>query len=427
MSKKNKDDRRIFYKTQNEQQLLEKRWREQQRSVWLFLRNQWLNAPIPRNVNWMWCLGSVLFIFICLLLASGIILSLWYIPQKDYAFTSVLTISRKVNLGWLFRDVHIHATGIVFIGLWLHMMRGIFYGSYKPPRDGLWYTGSTLFLLIFFTTYLGQILNWSQQGLYSFQVLSTSLEKLPILGKSLHYLLLGANYGESPRLSHIYALHIILAFIIFGLIGIHIIFVHISGSNNPLGVALSKRDHARLYPWAFARDGIVVILALILLTFLIFFWPDFAQTTSSWQAADLLNPSPDYSNPWYFAPFVSLMNAMPSPRLGSLVIVYFFLCTFLLPQIDKSPTRSAVFRPVFRIMCYIFFIHIGFLWMGSLPFQLWPESWNTYIIRQSAVVLVLFYPLLFIVSRLEAEPPLPQSITDYHRDKAREKYGAHND
>ncbi len=420
------NERRIFNKTQNEQELLEKRWKAQQRSVWLFIRNQWFNAPIPRNINWLWSLGSILFLVIALLLMSGIILALWYIPSFDDAFSSVLHISYKVHFGWLFRNLHIHATGILFIALWLHMMRGIYYGSYKPPRDGLWYMGVMLFMLIFFAAYLGQILNWSQQGLYAYQVLSSSFAKLPF-GHKLHYLFLGANYGELPRLSHIYALHIIFAFSILLLMGLHILFVHISGANNPLGVALPQKDHTRLYPWAIARDGIAIILAFMLLSFLIFFWPDFAQTSSSWQAADLLHPSPYYSNPWYFAPFVTLMNAMPTPKLGAMAIVYFFLCTFFLPLIDKSPTRSALFRPIFRFMCILFFIHIAILWLSSLPFQPWPKPWNNYMSFQASVVLLSFYPLLFMVSRLEGQPPLPQSITQYHRQRALKKYGADND
>ncbi len=421
-----KKQRRILEKTQIEQELLEKRWLAQQRSVWLFLRNQWFNAPVPRNINWLWSLGSVLFVVIALLVMSGIILALWYIPSFEHAFESVLQISYNVRFGWLFRNLHIHATGILFVALWLHMMRGMYYGSYKPPRDGLWYLGSLLFMLIFFTAYLGQILNWSQQGLYAYQVFSESLQKLP-MGRLLHALLLGSNYGEPPRLSHIYALHYIFAFSILLIIGLHILFVHISGANNPLGVALPQKDHTRLYPWAIARDGIAVIIALMLLSFLIFFWPDFAQTSSSWQNANQLNPHLDYSNPWYFAPFVSLMEAMSFPQLGSLAIVYFFVCTFFLPLIDKSPVRSALFRPIFRVMCILLFSHILVLWFVSLPFQPWPNSWNGYMQKQAATVLLIFYPLLFVVSWLEVLPPLPKSITQYHRQRALKKYGADND
>ncbi len=420
------NERDIFKKTQNEQELLEKRWRAQQRSVWLFIRNQWLNAPIPRNINWLWSLGAILFVIIALLIMSGVILALWYIPSFDEAFESILRIHYQVHFGWLFRNLHIHATGILFLTLWLHMMRGIYYGSYKSPRDGLWYMGSLLFMLIFFTAYLGQILNWSQQGLYAYQVLSSSLENLPF-GQKLHFLLLGALYGEPPRLSHIYALHILFAFSILLLMGLHILFVHISGANNPLGIALPQKDHTRLYPWAIARDGIAIILALMLLSFLVFFWPDFAQTSSSWQPANLLYLNPNYSNPWYFAPFVSLMNAMPVPQLGSMAIVAFFLCTFFLPIIDKSPTRSALFRPVFRFMCILLFIHIVILWLASLPFYPWPKNWNNYMRLQGAIVLLSFYPLLFIISRLEGQPPLPQSITQHRRNRAFKKYGAHND
>ncbi len=413
--------RKLFEKAQKEQEYLEKKWAGQQRSVWLFLKNQWLHAPIPRNVNWLWSMGSALFILLVILLFSGVILSLWYVADQNLAFPSVLTISHQVNFGWLFRSAHIHGSGLIFTALWLHIGRSIYYGSFKPPRDMVWYLGAGIFILIFITSYLGQILNWSAQGLYAYGVFSDSLHQIPFVGDLLHQLVLGVQYGASPRLSHLYALHAIFAFLIFWLVGFHIIFIHISGSNNPLGVALPKKDHTRLYPWAFSRDGILVTFSLLLLAIFVFLFPEFAQSPANWLDASVKVPVMDYSNPWYFAAFVSMMEAAPNPRWGAASILYLFIALFFMPMIDKSPTRSAVFRPLYRILCMLLFIHVGILWLAALPVDLIHEGVRFWLIRQAWIVIWLFFPFVAIISRLESRQDLPSSIEMYRRQYFQKK------
>ncbi len=418
---RSEQSRKLFEQAQEEQEHLEKKWAGQQRSVWIFLKNQWLHAPIPRNANWLWGIGSMIFILLLLLLFSGTVLALWYVADRKFAFESVLHMQQQVQLGWLFRAVHVHGSGIVFTALWLHIGRSIYYGSFKPPRDVVWYIGGIIFVFIFLTSYLGQILSWSAQGHYAYLVFSNSLHYIPLIGDMLHQLVLGVAYGEYPRLAHIYAWHTILAFMVFWLVGFHIIFIHISGSNNPLGVALPKKDHTRLYPWAFARDGIFVTFSLMALAVFVFFFPEFAQTSANWQPAEMELPFDDYSNPWYFAAFVSMMQAAPNPWWGGASVIYFFLGLFLMPMIDKGPTRSAIFRPVYRFLCIVFFVHMGILWLGALPMEPLHAGMKFWLMRQAWLVVWLFFPLVAFVSRVENKRDLPSSIEDYRRQYSRKK------
>src|ERR1700730_5320973 len=387
------------------------RWIDYRLPIFTFLHHELHEYPTPRNLNYLWNFGSLVGIVLVIMIATGIVLAMNYTPSVGGAFNSVEHIMRDVNYGWLIRYVHTTGASMFFAAVYIHIFRGLYYGSYKAPRELLWIMGVVILLLMMATAFFGYTLPWGQMSFWGATVITNLFSAIPIVGDSIVTWLLGGFGVGDATLNRFYALHYLLPFVIVAVVLLHLVALHRFGSNNPDGIDVKEApDTLPFHPYYTVKDlfGLAVFL-------LVFGWFAFYEPSA------LLNPDNSIpANPgvtpaeivpeWYLLPYYAILKSIPNKLLGVFAMVGSLLVLFAVPWLDTSPVRSARFRPVYRVFFLVLVADcLLLIFAGGKP----PEGTWLLLSRLGAAYYFLhFLVVLPLVGRLEKPLPLPFSISE---------------
>ncbi len=367
--------------------------------------------PIPRNLNYWWTFGGILTFMLGVQMVTGIVLAMHYTPHVDFAFNSVEAIMRDVNYGWLLRYVHATGASFFFLAVYIHMARGMYYGSYKEPREVLWILGVILFLLMVITGFMGYVLPWGQMSFWAATVITNLFSAIPLVGDPVVTWLWGGYAVGNPTLNRFYSLHYLLPFVIAGVVVLHIWALHMVGQNNPTGVEpKDEKDTVAFTPYATAKDAFFIGVYCIVFAWFIFYIPNYLMHSDNYIMA---NPgqTPTHIVPeWYYLPFYAILRAIPNKFIGVCALGLSIIVLAFLPWLDTSRVRSANYRPIYRQFLLIFFAAvIGLGYLGSQP----PEGGYVIAARILTVYyFAYFFVILPLVGLLETPKPLPNSISE---------------
>lgn len=359
----------------------------------------------PRNLNYLWNLGSIAGIALMIQIVTGIILAMHYTPHVDHAFDSVEHIMRNVNYGWLIRYIHEVGASMFFVAVYLHIFRGLYYGSYKSPRELLWHIGIIIFLTMMATAFMGYVLPWGQMSYWGATVITNLFSAIPWVGDSIVTWLWGGFSVDNPTLNRFFVLHYLLPFIMVGLIVLHIWALHTHGSNNPTGVKLKDKDMIPFHPYYTVKDFVGFGIYFLIFAYFIFYQPNSLGHPDNYIPA---NPmvTPEHIVPeWYFLPFYAILRAIPSKFGGVLLMFASILILFILPWLDRSPVRSANYRPLYKIIFWLFIVDcIALGYIGGMPAE---EPYITASRVCSAYYFFHFLILVPLIGVIEKPKQLP--------------------
>jgi ubiquinol-cytochrome c reductase cytochrome b/c1 subunit len=387
------------------------RWLERRLPIVSFVHASFVAYPTPRNLNYWWTFGAILTFMLAVQIVTGVVLVMHYTPHVDHAFNSVEQIMRDVNYGWLLRYLHANGASMFFLAGYIHIARGLYYGSYKEPREILWILGVILFLLMIATGFMGYVLPWGQMSFWAATVITNLFSAIPIVGDSIVSWLWGGYAVGNPTLQRFFSLHYLMPFVIVGVVILHVWALHVVGQNNPAGVEpKSEKDTVAFTPYATLKDGFMVVAFCLLYAWFTFYIPNFLGHPDNYIPA---NPAvtPTHIVPeWYYLPFYAILRAIPNKLLGVLALIASIVILAFLPWLDTSRVRSATYRPLYRQFFWIFvLVVIGLGWLGSKPAE------GIYVI--AARILTAYYFLHFLIlmpllGLIEQPRPLPASISD---------------
>ena len=384
-------------------------WIDYRLPVVSFFKHSAVDYPTPKNLNYWWNFGSLAGFFLLVQIITGIILSMHYTAHVDHAFDSIEHIMRNVNHGWLIRYIHMNGASFFFIVVYIHIFRGLYYGSYKAPRELLWWLGILILLLMMATAFMGYVLPWGQMSFWGATVITNLFSAIPLIGDSITQWLWGGYSVDNPTLSRFYTLHFLLPFLIVGVVILHIVALHTHGSNNPLGIdKKGPQDTIPFHPFYTIKDLFGLSFALTIFFTVVFFAPDYLGHPDNYVPADPLKTPAHIVPEWYFLPFYAILRAIPDKLGGVIAMFSAIFVLFLLPWLDTSRVRSATFRPIYKKLFWLFVLDALVLgWVGSKPAE------GIYIIISRLATLyyfVHFLILLPLLGKFEKNRPLPQSI-----------------
>jgi quinol-cytochrome oxidoreductase complex cytochrome b subunit len=386
------------------------RWIDYRLPVFTFMNHELNEYPTPRNLSYWWNFGSLAGIMLVTMIVTGVVLAMHYTPHVDYAFQSVERIMRDVNYGWLIRYLHMNGASMFFIVTYIHIFRGLYYGSYKSPRELLWMLGVIILILMMATAFMGYVLPWGQMSFWGATVITNLFSAIPFVGEKIVTWLWGGFSVDNPTLNRFYSLHYLLPFLIVGVVVLHLVALHRFGSNNPLGIdTKGPQDTLPFHPYYTAKDMFGLGVFLIIYAIIVFFAPNLFGEPDNYIPANPLATPPHIVPEWYFLPFYAILRAVPN-KLGGVVLMFSsILLLFVLPWLDRSPVRSGRFRPMFRIFFWLLVLDAVVLGVvGANP----PEG-NWILFGRIATIwyFVHFLIVLPLLSRLERPRPLPISIS----------------
>ena len=373
--------------------------------------------PTPKNLNYWWTFGGILTFCLMTQIVTGVILGMHYVAHTDHAFESIEHIMRDVNYGWLLRYVHANGASMFFLAVYIHIFRGLFYGSYKAPREVIWIIGVIIYLLMMATAFMGYVLPWGQMSFWGATVITNLFSAIPFVGESITTWLWGGYSVDNPTLTRFYALHYLLPFLIFGLIILHIWALHVPGNNNPVGIDVKKNSNETMpfHPYMVMKDLTALLVFIIIFFWFVFFAPNALGHPDNYIEANPLVTPAHIVPEWYLLPFYAILRAIPS-KLGG--VIFMFAAIFvliLLPWLDTSKVRSSVFRPLYRKFFWVLVFTVILLgYLGAKP----PEGIYLVLSRiGTAYYSIHFLVLLPLLGRYEKTDPLPVSISDPVLDK----------
>ena len=390
-------------------------WIEFRLPIVSYIEKEYKDYPMPKNCNYFWSFGALATILLVVLIDSGIFLAMHYTPHTDMAFDSVERIMRDVSYGWLLRYMHSNGSAFFFIVVYIHILRGMYYGSYKYPRELNWILGVFIYLLMMATSFLGYTLPWGQMSYWGATVITNLFSAIPLVGDGLKTWILGDYTVGNATLNRFFALHNVLPFVILGVVGLHVVAVHVHGSNNPAGIDIkSKGDTVSFFPYMIVKDTLAVCVCGVAISVIIFFGPNLmAEVDNYIPAAPLVTPSHIVAN-WYLAPFYAILRAIPD-KLGGVVLMFAaILILFVLPWLDTSKTKSCNYRPVYKWFMMLFFVNFFVLgYVGMKP------AAGTYLLI-ARIGLVYYFVFLLIltpfIGKFEKPKQIPASISDILKD-----------
>ena len=386
------------------------RWIDHRLPIFTFMDHELNEYPTPKNLNYFWNFGSLAGISLVIMIVTGIVLAMSYTPHVDYAFQSVERIMRDVNHGWLIRYIHMNGASFFFIVVFIHIFRGLYYGSYKAPRELLWILGVLILLLMMATAFMGYVLPWGQMSFWGATVITNLFSAIPLVGDSIVTLLWGGFSVDNPTLNRFFALHYLMPFLIVGVVILHLVALHRFGSNNPIGIDPSgPQDTVPFHPYYTIKDffGLSIFLSFFAAT--IFFFPNFMGHPDNYIPANPMQTPAHIVPEWYFLPFYAILRAVPDKLGGVLAMFGAIAVLFILPWLDRSPIRSGNFRPIFRIFFWVFVadcVALGYL--GGMPAE------GIYVVLSrvaTAWYFLHFLAILPLLSIIETPRPLPQSLS----------------
>ncbi len=388
------------------------RWFESRLPIMGLIHGSFVVYPVPRNLNYFWTFGGILSFMLVCQIVTGVVLAMHYTAHVDYAFASVEYIMRDVNWGWIIRYTHANGASMFFIAVYLHMLRGLYYGSYKAPREVLWILGVIIYLLMMATGFMGYVLPWGQMSFWGATVITNLFSAIPLVGDAITTWLWGGYSVDNPTLNRFFSLHYLLPFMIAAVVALHVWALHVTGQNNPAGVEVKnvERDTLPFTPYATVKDGFALVCFLIFFSWFVFYSPNYLGHADNYIEANPLVTPAHIVPEWYYLPFYAILRAIPS-KLGGVVAMFGAIVILaFLPWLDTSRVKSAAFRPLYKFFFWVFVAAcLGLGYLGSQP----PDG--GYVI--AARLLTLYYFGFFIIimpllGLFETPKPVPASIAD---------------
>ena len=388
------------------------KWMDARLPVARLAYDSFVAYPVPRNLNYLWTFGGILTLMLVVQIVTGVVLAMHYTPHASMAFNSVEGIMRDVEYGWLMRYMHANGASFFFIAVYIHIFRGLFYGSYKAPREVLWILGVIIFLLMMATAFMGYVLPWGQMSFWGATVITNLFSAIPLVGDTIVTFLWGGYSVDNPTLNRFFSLHFLLPFMIFGVVILHVWALHVTGQNNPTGVEVKSvaKDTVPFTPYATVKDAFAMVMFLIVFAYFIFYMPNYLGHADNYIPA---NPAvtPAYIVPeWYFLPFYAILRAVPDKLGGVLLMGAAIVVLAFLPWLDTSKVRSMAYRPLARQCFWAFAVTCVMLgWLGSRPAE------GIYVVLSqifTALYFAYFLIALPLLGLFETPKKLPGSIAD---------------
>lgn len=388
-----------------------------------------VNYPVPKNLDYFYTFGGILTLMLISQMLTGIVMAMHYVPDVTLAFESRERFMRDDRFGWLFVSWHAVGASFFFIAAYIHLARGLYYGSHKAPREVVWIIGVLIYLIMMATAFMGYVLVWGMMSSSAAAVVAGLFNAIPVIGPWLHETLLGGYSVGQPTLNRFYALHYLLPFVLVFLIVLHIWAVHVAGQNNPAGIDVrSEKETVPFVPYVMIKDIFAIFVFLVFLAWFLFYMPDYMGHPDNYVQADPLKTSQHVMPEWYFLPFYAMLRAVTfdigpiSSTLGGVIVLAASVLVFLfVPWLDRSQIRSARYRPLYRVFYWLFVADVIFLgWLGSRPAD------DLYVIWSQAGTA--FYFLFFLVvmpflPRFEKKHMVPASIEEAMRRKRMWRHG----
>jgi len=387
------------------------RWFERRLPIMGLIHSSFVVFPNPRNLNYYWTFGGILAFMLVSQILTGVVLAMHYAANVDLAFNSVEQIMRDVNYGWMLRYLHANGASMFFVAVYVHIGRGLYYGSYKEPREVLWILGVIIFLLMMATAFMGYVLPWGQMSFWGATVITNLFSALPGVGETIVTYLWGGYSVGNSTLNRFFSLHYLLPFMIFGVVALHVWALHVPGSNNPAGIEKkTDKDTLPFHPYFTIKDAFALVCFVIFFSWFTFYIPNYLGHADNYIEA---NPAvtPAHIVPeWYFLPFYAILRAVPDKLLGVLAMFGSIAILVFLPWLDTSKVRSGAYRPAFRVFYWMFIANAIVLgWLGAKP----PEG--LYVIASrlcTAYYFAYFIVILPLLGKIERTLPVPASIAE---------------
>ena len=383
-----------------------------------------LMIPTPKNLNWWWIFGVVLAFCLVLQIVTGIVLAMHYTPHADQAFASIEHIMRNVNGGWALRYLHMNGASLFFFAVYIHMFRGLYYGSYKAPREVTWIIGMLIYLLMMATAFMGYVLPWGQMSFWGATVITGLFGAIPGIGETIQTWLLGGPSVDNATLNRFFSLHYLLPFVIAGLVIVHIWAFHTTGNNNPTGVevrreskAVADKDTVPFWPYYVIKDVFWLVVILVVFVAIVGFMPNYFGDPVNYVEANPLSTPLHIVPEWYFLPFYAILRGitfdiffLEAKFLGVLAMFGSILVMALAPWLDTSRVRSGRFRPQFKYWFWLLVIDfVVLMWCGSRP----PEGLVPTISLIGAIYwFAYFLVILPLLGVTETPLDQPKTIAD---------------
>jgi ubiquinol-cytochrome c reductase cytochrome b subunit len=361
----------------------------------------------------MWTFGMILSFMLVAQIVTGVVLAMHYVPSATEAFSSVNNrIMRDVNYGWLIRYMHSNGASLFFLAGYIHMFRGLYYGSFKPPREVLWIIGVIIYFLMMATAFMGYVLPWGSMSFAGATVITNLTSAIPIVGNSIAHWLWGGFAVGGPTLNRFFSLHYLLPFIIAAFVGLHVWALHVAGQNNPDGVEVKdvERDTVAFTPYATIKDVFALSVFLILYAWLVFYIPNYLLDADNSNIANPLATPAHVVPEWYLLPFYAMLRAIPNKLMGVIILFAAIVVLAVIPWLDRSPVKSAKYRPTYRFFFWVFVaICIGLGYLGSQE----PTEGLALIARIFTFGYFAFFLIIMpVLSFTEKTRPIPISIAD---------------
>ena len=386
-------------------------WIDTRLPIIRMMKHEYLDFQVPKNLNYLYSFGGILMICLASLIITGLILGMHYKPDVNEAFDSVERIMRDVNGGWLIRYIHMNMASFFFIAVYIHMFRGLYYGSYKKPRELLWIMGIIIFFLMMASAFLGYVLPWGQMSFWGATVITNLFSAIPFFGEGIVIWLWGGYSVDDAFLNRAFILHWFFAFAIVGVVLFHIIALHITGSNNPSGVEpIDTRDTVSFHPYMTQKDFFAAVIFLCIFAAFLFFLPNALGHPDNYIRANPMVTPAHIVPEWYLLPFYAILRSVPD-KLGGVILMFSAIfILFVLPWLDTSKVRSAVFRPIYRQFFWILVIDVLMLgYVGAMP----AEGIYLVLARVGTIYYFLhFIVVMPVVGYLEKTDPIPMSISE---------------
>ena len=387
------------------------RWIDARLPLPRLMYDSFVAYPVPRNLNYTYTFGGILSVMLIAQILTGVVLAMHYVANTEMAFASTEHIMRNVNYGWLLRYIHGVGGSMFFLAAYIHMFRGLYYGSYKDPREILWILGVVIFLLMMAAAFMGYVLPWGQMSFWAATVITSIFSAIPLVGDSIVTWVWGGFSVDNPTLNRFFSLHYLLPFMIFGVVVLHVWALHVTGQTNPTGVEVkSGQDTLPFTPYATIKDTFAMVVFFVVFAYFIFYQPNYLGHPDNYIEANPLVTPAHIVPEWYFLPYYAILRAVPS-KLGGVVLMFgSILVLFVLPWLDTSKVKSAVYRPLYKQFFWILVaVCILLGWLGTKP----PEG--GYVIAARLATAWYFFHFLILLPLLglfETPTPRPASIAE---------------
>ncbi|MEM1370649.1 MAG: cytochrome b N-terminal domain-containing protein [Pseudomonadota bacterium] len=399
------------------------KWWDERLPLPRMMHDQFVDFPTPRNLNYLWTFGGILTFCLIAQIVTGIVLAMHYSATEATAFSSVDNIRRNVNYGWMIQSMHAVGASMFFIAVYIHMFRGLYYGSYKAPREILWMIGVFILLAMMAAAFMGYALVWGQMSFWGVTVITNLFSSLdaviPGLGTAIVTWLWGGFSVTAVTLNRFFSLHYLVPFVIFGLVILHIWALHVAGQNNPTGIEpKTKGDTVPMAPYAVYKDAVGLFAFLTVFAWFVFFMPDYLGHSDNFIPADPLVTPAHIVPEWYFLPFYAILRAVPD-KLGGVILMFASILILLfIPWLDTSRVRSTKYRPLYRWFFALFTVScLALGYLGAMPaegsYVFWTQVFTFYYFAHFLIVMP-------VVGIIETPSKMPRSISEAVLGKAKE-------